>query len=526
MKNLNKILSISLILFFIFSIFYNVFASDVKTSLNIIQKASETEYLDNDQGNISKTIVDSNADKGEVTVELKLSNIKKEYKQKQVYENTEVYLLVDEEISCDNEKLSKYINNIEKLSSKIFETNTKTKVGIIGIKGPIQDSYIDESGKRVDGDKDEATVPGRVSDSEIVVELTNNIDTIKNGLQKMNSSKTRYYKNLQSAIKLANKNYTKDTNKILISLYDGVPQVAIGVEAQVSSGWLSGYSTVEEAINGKYEKISTYTRNEILTLKESNVSFILLRPDDTDYNETWYSNSTGEKVLEFDGSPYIKKLYGTLDNPTYGKMYSFKENNIDTIITENIYQDVKKLIQPDISNVKIIDYFPKDIIDNFEFSYDGNPSIGSISKTIDTKNNTITWNVGTLKGNKVATLRYKLKIKDIKNAKLLNKTIATNEKVVLTYIDTSAKNYTVTLSSSPKIQLSEIKEEATNKISTNKTTGTTNINANNDINSVDTTTAKGILPKTGAMTIIFAVLVIVLFSIIAYKKYNSYKDIK
>lgn len=76
-KSTNKIIVISLTLFFIFSIFSNSLASDLKTSLDIVQKASETKYLDNNQGNISKTIVDSNSVTGEITIELKLENIKK-----------------------------------------------------------------------------------------------------------------------------------------------------------------------------------------------------------------------------------------------------------------------------------------------------------------------------------------------------------------------------------------------------------------------------------------------------------------
>ena len=55
----------------------SVNAAELKTSLDIIQKASETKYLENDQGYISKTIVDSNADTGEITIELKLSNTTK-----------------------------------------------------------------------------------------------------------------------------------------------------------------------------------------------------------------------------------------------------------------------------------------------------------------------------------------------------------------------------------------------------------------------------------------------------------------
>ena len=269
------------------------------------------------------------------------------------------------------------------------------------------------------------------------------------------------------------------------------------------------YPTAEEVIKAKHETIATNTKKEILRLENSNVSFILLRPDDTSYDETWYSTSTGEKILEFDGSPYVQKLYGTIDNPTYGKMYSFNDTNVDSIITENMYKDIEDLIQSDINTVKIVDYFPENITKNFEFTYVGDASIGTTSDTIDIENKTITWDVGTLKGDEVATLKYKLKIKDMKNTDLLNKIIATNEKVVLTYKDTESKDYTVELTSSPKIQLSEIKEELT----TNKK---------------DITTAKGTLPQAGLniAVSIASVIVSIYILLIFYKIYNNYKDIK
>lgn len=351
-------------------------------------------------------------------------------------------------------------------------------------------------------------------------------------------------------------------------------------------GLFSQYSTVEEAVIAVHEKVATNTKNEILTLKTSKVSFILLRPDDTSYDEKWYSTSTGEFLLDFDGSPYVQKLYGTINNPTYGKMYSFTDENIDTVITENIYEDVSNLIQPDMNTVKIVDYFPNEIINNFDFSYVSEPNIGSSSNSIDTESKTITWNIGTLNGEETATLKYKLKIKDMKNTELLGKTIATNEKVVLTYTDTDSKDYTVELTSSPKIQLQEVKEELTATVSynpTNRTTGnvTATIRTNKRVNNVegwtlstdgmtltrtysknkteivhlvdvdgmtkdvevkvnniissngstdnkkDNTVADGVLPQTGiSMTIIISIIAIILIVIVTYRKYNNYKDVK
>lgn len=451
---LKKFWGILITIIFVSSICLNVNAATTK-KLNVIKKASETKYLENNNGYISKTIVDSNATTGEVTVELNVLNTKKEQSSNnKTYENTEIYILVSENLVFEEEeKRDKYINDISNLISQIFEFNEKTKVGIIGMTGTVIDESLDANGKLVIGAKDEAYVEGKESDSEIVIKPTNDLNSITNAIKNMNSSKTAYRINLQAGIRLANKSFSNNSNKILISLYDGVPNIAIGEYSAVIG------DDPETAIKEKHENLATYTRNEILSLKDSNVSFILLRPDDTSFDEEWFEAGTRDKLLDFDGSPYVQKLYGTMDNPTYGKMYEFTEESIDKVITENISKGVKDLIATDISNVKVVDYFPEEIVNNFEFSYSQRPSIGTVSDSIDSKTRTITWDIGTLKGEQIASLRYKLKLKNMNNKDLLNKEIATNEKLILTYNDDKNESHTVNLTTSPTIKLTEVKKQ-------------------------------------------------------------------
>lgn len=354
--------------------------------------------------------------------------------------------MVSENIVNDEAKFKKYMNNIENLVNKIFKANSKTKVGIIGITGPVRDTYKDEDGKLITGEKDESTVPGKESNAEIVVEPTNNTNELIEKVKNMNTSKTAYRCNVQAAVRLANKSYSDNVNKILISLYDSAPSVAIGVCGQVSYGGIfSEYATLEEAIKGQHENIATYTKNEILTLKDSNTSFILLRPDDTIYDETWYNVSTGEKVLDFDGSPYVQKLYGTIENPNYGKMYSFNDDNIDNIITENIYKDIEEIIQHDITNVKVTEELSDDIVKNFTFDRK-NSSIDVDA----TKKETVIWNIETITGNEEIIIRYKMKISNIENNEILNKTIAISDKTILTYTDNTSKEYKIEITDNPK----------------------------------------------------------------------------
>ena len=106
---------------------------------------------------------------------------------------------------------------------------------------------------------------------------------------------------------------------------------------------------------------------------------------------------------------------------------------------------------------------------------------------------------------KFGILKYKLKIKDMKNEEILNKTISTNDKVVLDYTDARSDEYQVVLSSSPKIKLTQVEEIEEKE---------------------DNTTAKGTLPKTGTTYFIIAFLGIIVIAIIfTFVKVKSYKDI-
>lgn len=488
MRKTKKVVYFSIIFVIILSMFSSVFATELNTQLDIIQKASETKYLENDQGYISKTIVDSNAETGEVTIDLSLSNISNDTQEKEEkYESTEIYIIVSENIVNETEKLNTYVSYIDTLTKKVFEKNSNTKIGIIGMKGTISDGEVDENGNMVWGENDEGTVEGTADNAEVAIKLTKSSDEIKNGLKNMNSSKKKYRTNLQAAIRLANKSYSENVNKVLISLYDGVPGIAIGVQSQITyGGAFSQYKTAEEAVKAKHEKVSNKTKTEILTLKNNNVDFILLRPDDTSYDETWYNSDTGEVILEFDGSPYVKNLYGTLENPTYGKMYSLNNDNLEKIVTEYIYQDIMEDIRVDIRSAVIKEYFSKEIVENFDITF----SNESIDTTKLNDSNYIVWNIGDVQGNKTINLKYTLKIKDMKNEELLNKVISTSEKTELTYINYLDKQTTAVSTSSPKIKLSEIIEELTATVSYDPTSSTTEevtatIKTNKKVNKVD-----------------------------------------
>ena len=537
-----------------------VYAKDLQTELNIIQKASETKYLEKDQGYISKTIVDSNANTGEVTIELKLSNTKKESSTEKP---TEIFLVVDNSPSMDfvtttGETRKKVVlDSASELVESIFSVSSNVKMGLIDFHGYYYSG-------------------ANISDATVRQGLTDNKDTMLSAISSQMSRSTYSGTNIQAGLLRAKQNFSNNTeNKIVILLTDGVPN------ADINGNYEHGDITSEKGVS-----IQNATKQTLLELKASGIYTIVMLSglDEADAQST--DTNTLEEQLQA-----ISRVFGTVENPTSDKYYFAKDSNIKNIINQDILNNVTEKIQNPINTVKIVDYFPDDITNNFEFSYIGNASTGTRTDSIDEETKTITWDIGTLKGDEVATLRYKLKIKDMKNTELLNKTIATNEKVVLTYKDIDSEDYTVTLTSSPKIQLSEVKEELTATVSydpTSNTTGnvTATIKTNKKVNEVDGWTlsddgktltkkystnateivhlvdldgmtkdveviigniitetkesnengtntnidnsvAPGRLPNTGvSMAIVLSAIIVSLIALVFYKQYNKFKDIK
>lgn len=482
--SINKTIFIFLIIFIVFSIFSNVLASNLKTSLNVVQNASETKYLENDQGYISKTIVDSNSDTGEVTIELKLSNTKKETSKSN---DTEIILVIDNSASMDlktaegKTRKSILLDSAKNLVNTTFDTSNNVRMGIVKFCG-------------------ETGLWAPLYAASVITEPTSQREDVIAGLTTIEDKSTESGTNIQKGLIKAEELFSESNgNKVIILLTDGCP---------TEDGERNNVGNSQMVMSNKtYNTILSNTKNELININKKGIRLISLMTgvNSNDVDEEGNIITNTEDDLQA-----IKTIFGTEDNPTAGKFYNAKTIDLSQVIQNDITKDVQEILNTPLNTIKVTDYFPKDITDNFEFSYVGNPSIGTVSDSIDNETNTIEWNIETLKGNEIATLRYKLKIKDMKNEKLLNKTIATNEKVVLMYKDTDSKDYTVTLSSSPKIQLTEVKEES-----------------NAAINNDPTIKATGILPNAGvSIKILFIIVLIILFSIITYKKYNSYKDIK
>ena len=470
-KSINKIILI-LIAIIIGSSSSSVFATDLKTALNIVQKSSEKKYLENDQGYISKSIVDIDSNKGEVTIELKLSNTKKAVEEKNY---TEVVLLMDNSHSMKyktNEgktRKSIIVESAKELVNTIYDTSKNVKTGIVKFCG-------------------EMSLSSPLNAATIITNLTTDKQSVLDGLETYEKQSTQSSTNIQKGLIKAENMFSKDSgNKIIILLTDGVP---------TEDGYKNAIKNDDMSMtNETYNTILENTKKELLKINDEGIRLI--------------SVMTGINSNDLDENGNV--VTNTEDDLRAVEFYNAKTSDADKIIKNDIAKDVQEIINTPITNLKIIDYFPDDIMNNFDFSYVNNPSLGEVSKEIQSETKTIEWNIKELKGSEVATLRYKLKLKDMKNTELLNKTISTNEKVVFTYQDIEAKEHEVILESSPKIKLAEAKKTE---------------NANDSKKDEDKTTAPGKIPQTGVnITIALSIIVVIAVSIVIYKKYRDLKDI-
>ena len=448
--------------------------AEFKTELNVIKQSSETEYLENEQGYISKSIVDSNKESGEVTIELKLSNMKKEESKSN---DTEIILVIDNSGSMEfktadgDTRKSILLNSAKSLVNTIFDTSTNVKMGIVKFCG-------------------EYGLWTPLYAATLITAPTSNKEEVLNGIKTIEENSTESATNIQKGlIKAEEAFYENVGNKVIILLTDGCPN------EDGEGNCVSDSQMV--MTNEKYNLILDNTKNELINIENKGITLISLmtgvNSDDLDRDGNVITSTE-------DDIQAIEKMFGTEDNPTAGKFYNAKTTDVSQVIQNDIIKDVQEILNSPIEEVKIVDYFPADITDNFEFSYVGTPNVGNVSEEIDKEENTIEWNIESLKGNEVATLRYKLKLKDMNAGTILNKTIATNEKVVLTYKDVDEKEYTVTLLSSPQIKLSEVTE--------------------------DTTVANGKLPQTGlGLGLTITIVTVTGIAIFTYVKFRKLKDI-
>lgn len=458
LKNIKKMMVVFAILFLLISTTcLAATTNSEKAKLEIVENNICTINISN-TAIFEKKIVDYDLTKKEITLQLKVSNITEPLFNKP----TEIFLVIDnstsmhEKVSTDVTRLKAVTDSAKKLASALLE-NENVSIGIVSFS----------TGKE----------EGTITDATLKTKPTHNEEAVLSAITEIANGTLGARTNIDAGLTLANQNFSKDCEcKYLVLLTDGVPNTAIG-------GPTLTYSA----------ETATKTKAKLQSLNDSGVTIFSVMTGVTNATET-QTNLTYKQLAE--------EIFGTPTSPTVGKFYYINDSEIEETICETVLNNFIDTSANTLTNLKIYDYFPQEIVDNFDFEYVQSPNMGNISPTIDLQNNMIIWTISKLDPEETATVSYKLTLKPQIDETILNVVLNTNEKVEITAdeIVTEDGSNVLTSKVSPKVR----------------------------VTMEDTTVTKKEIPQTGSTSTLMIVFTIIMVATVIFgiRYYSLSKKIK
>jgi len=440
-----------------------------RTTLELVEDNTCTINL-NDLAEFNKKITSFDAENKSATLTLTLTNLKKaEESQLPV----EIFLVIDNSKSMlqttseDITRKESVITSANTLVDKLFEANKNAKVGIVSF------SSLDSAKQEVEG---------TINDANLILELSDSITDIKNAINQVSMSETGPRTNIEAGITTASQYYSASENvkRYIVLLTDGVPNNAL------DGSFATYVGTVANRTKAKLEEIENSGINIIGAMIGLNGETVEAQ-----------SKKTYKALAE--------EVFGTIDDPTISEYYYISDAEIENTILDHIFKSIVSVKNYRLENIVIKDYFPQEIIDNFNFEYVASPNIGEISEKIDTSDNSITWTIASLAEDETATISYKLTLKDDYNKEIIDKILPTNEKVDIT-AENDGTTIEETSNESPKIRV--LYDEPVQE-------------------PVDNTIAPDVIPQTGVNdTVVFISSIMIITSVLAIRFYILKKKLK
>jgi Mg-chelatase subunit ChlD len=387
------------------------FASYSTVTMSVVEEPVCTIELSKNS-KFEKKLISKDLTNKEVTLQLQVTNGEESSKP-----TGELMLLIDNSnsmtIETSNGKTRKDLvfESAKTLVSNLLADNTKLKIGIASFS------------TNVDASKE-----GTLEDASIISPLSNDATALKTAISNIETNGPRT--DLQAGLSVATTGFSQEqNNKYLIVLTDGVPNVAINYDKVYYS-----------------DDVIAKTKQELQSIGTKGIKVITML---TGVDENTVAQGTTKTYGQI-----ISEIFGTTSAPTTGKFYYVTDTEVEKTITTDIYNELVP-ISKTLKNIQIVDYFPEEIINNFDFSYVSEANIGDISATVDTTNNSITWTIPELDGGQTATVQYKLKLKENFDSNIVGKILNTNQKVDITYTDINNNPQSKTSDITPKLKLDE-----------------------------------------------------------------------
>lgn len=418
-------------------------------------------------GEFTKQITEFNEADKSATLTLTMTNTKT---VEESMRDVEIFFVIDNSSSMlqtyeNTTRKQAVINSANTLVEKLYKENSKAKIGVVEFSSSLQQPE------------------GTINDGKLISPLTNSEADVKQAISNLANSEGGPRTNIEAGLQIAQQNFSKDENvaRYIILLTDGVPNNATDGTSLTYSG-----------------AVASRTKSRIQSIENSGIDIIGAM-----------INLDSEKVEPSTQKTYrelAEEIFGTEENSTLTNYYYIPDAEIEDTIVNDIFANLVMKKDNTLRNITIVDYFPQEIIDNFDFEYVASPNIGTVSQEINRENNSITWHIELLSEGQTATLSYKLKLKEDYDQKIIDVVLPTNTHVDITG-ETNEGQIDNTSDDSPTVVVKYDEPEVPEPVN--------NVPANT-ITPVDNTIVPDTkLPQTGEATTWILATIFILVAILA-----------
>ncbi|MGN1327425.1 MAG: VWA domain-containing protein [Clostridia bacterium] len=416
----------TLILIAIMLISTTVFAANEDVTLEKVKDDICKIELGGD-GEVTRKLVSVSNEKKEIIIQVDAINLKS---QEEEIEPSEIFLVIDNSKSMTENTLANgktrketVFEAAKTLATQILEAQPDTKIGVVSFSTNL-----------------DATKEGTIDDAQLVTEPTSEILEITTAIDSIEATGART--DIDAGLQVAKNNFSTDVgeglNQYLILLTDGVPNTAVGGPTMTYSG-----------------EVTTKTKATLQSILDKNIDIVTVM---TGVDSTYMPDADGMLSPDAAGKTYqdlAEEIFGTQGEPNYGVFYYVTDENVETTITEKVFDDIIKIVENSIKDITVIDYLPDNIVANYDFSIYEQPNIGEVSQNINLADNSLTWTIGKLEAGVTATFKYKLTLKEKFDEKILNVETPTNTKLDVTYTGTDDTEKSLTSDIVPSVKLTK-----------------------------------------------------------------------
>ena len=351
-------------------------------------------------GEFEKKITDYDATEKSVTLTLTMTNTKE---VEESYKDVEIFFVIDNSSSMvesyigDKTRKQAVIDSANSLVDKLFASNPNVKIGVVGF------SSLDTTAGETEG---------TINDATLRLELSNSQDDVKGAITNLSNLDVGPRTNIEAGLTIAQENFSdeENVNRYVVLLTDGVPN-------NDTNGTFGTYSGV----------VATRTKAKLEEMENAGTQIVAAMIN--------LDSETIEPTTQRTYRDLAEEIFGTEENSTTSAYFYIPDDELEDTIVNDIFNNLVVTTDNTLRNITITDYFPQEIIDNFNFEYVASPNIGEVSQIIDTTNNSITWNIELLSEGEVATLVYKLTLKDDYDEEIIDQILPTN-----THVDITGEN--------------------------------------------------------------------------------------